>query len=224
MNALQSLTYVYLFLFSSALVAAQQELAVDVKQCVGDTDTFKIDYLTIVCDDYCTWGSNGTYYGTYTLGDNVTTQTPVITNKMWGVTQFSEAVDICVGADGDNVENENGDVCPDAGTYDYETEASLPGSPSSWYSFFGSWIRVTVYSTIDFGDAVVDCQISIKGMSSGQASSNSESFMYTSWSAMMVLGVAAFRMRRRRVIVTEDTDNDGPENVSAVRFIEMTSA
>ena len=70
-------------------------LSVSVQQCTGDTDTFSIDYLSITCDDYCTWGSDGTFTGSYTLGDNVSTDSPVISAKIWGVTAYNETVDIC---------------------------------------------------------------------------------------------------------------------------------
>jgi hypothetical protein len=215
MFPIRFLTYLLLFYVYIPSTLAGQELTVYVEQCTGDTDTFIIDYLTITCDDYCTWGSNGTYYGSYTLGDDVSTETPVVTNKIWGLTHFHDTVDIC---DDGSVVNDNGDQCPGAGTYDYLTEASLPGSPGSWYSFFASWMSFTVHSTIDFGDAVVVCEIKIKGMG---YDSSSSSYM-TKGSALMVFGfAAAFRMKKRRIIVTED-EQEG--NGSATRFVEMTTA
>ena len=203
---------------------AAQELRVWVDECTGDTDTFIIDYLTITCEDYCTWGSNGTYDGSYTLGEDVATETPIVTNKIWGLTRFNDTVDIC---DEGSVSNDDGDRCPDAGTYGYETEASLPGSPNSWYSWIASWMTVTVHSTIDFGDAVVVCKIKIKGMKYEQeeedSSSYSSSYMIAGSSTVMFLGfAAAFNLKKRGIVVAGD--GDGREQLvdePATRFVEM---
>jgi hypothetical protein len=189
-------------------------LSVSVQQCTGDTDTFSIDYLSITCDDYCTWGSDGTFTGSYTLGDNVSTDSPVISAKIWGVTAYNETVDIC---DNGNIYNAYGSYCPDAGTYQYVANTELPGSPNSWYTTFSTWVSFIAYTTIDFGDAVVVCQIKIEGQN---YDSSSSSYMIAG-STMLFVGFAAFRMKKRRVVATED-EQEG--NEYATRFVEMTTA
>ncbi len=144
-----------------------------------------------------------------------------MTNKIWGLRRFNDTVDIC--EDG-SVYNDDGDRCPEAGTYGYETEASLPGSPNSWYAWIASWMTVTVHSTIDFGDAVVVCKIKIKGMKYEEedASSYSSTYMIAG-SSMVFLGfAAAFNWKKRRIVVAGD--GNGREQLvdePATRFVEM---
>ncbi len=190
-------------------------LVVSVKQCSGDTDSFDLDYLAITCEDqgYCTWGSEGTFTGSYTLGDGVSTSYPIVTASIWGSNVYNDTVDIC---DNGNMYNDNGNYCPDAGTYQYSTAATLPGNPSSWYSSFSSWVTFTVYASFDFGDTVTECQISI----SGKNYDYSSSYMIVG-STMLLVGLYALRMKGRRIIVSEDDDN--AENNLDKRFVEMVS-
>jgi hypothetical protein len=222
LRILPSLLFLCTIITTPPSAHAAQELRVWVDECTGDTDVFVIDYLTITCEDYCTWGSNGTYDGSYTLGEDVSTETPVVTNKIWGLRRFNDTVDIC--EDG-SVYNDDGDRCPEAGTYGYETEAILPGSPNSWYAWIASWMTVTVHSTIDFGDAVVVCKIKIKGMKYAEeedSSSYSSTYMIAG-SSMVFLGfAAAFNWKKRRIVVAGD--GNGREQLvdePATRFVEM---
>ena len=215
LNKLSVFTCACLF-FSNApqTLADGQELSVSVSQCQGDTNTFSIDYVTISCDDYCTWGSEATFSGSYTIGNSLSTESPVITAKVWGMTSFDDTVDIC---DNGNVYNDNGDYCPDIGTYGFITSTTVPGSPSSWYATFATWLSFTVYTTFDFGDAVVVCEVNVEGQNYASSSSS----YIISGSALMFVGiVAALRMKNRRRIISTGEDNG---NESATHFVEMTS-
>eukprot|EP00551_Chaetoceros_affinis_P014201 CAMPEP_0203693028 /NCGR_PEP_ID=MMETSP0091-20130426/5067_1 /ASSEMBLY_ACC=CAM_ASM_001089 /TAXON_ID=426623 /ORGANISM="Chaetoceros affinis, Strain CCMP159" /LENGTH=210 /DNA_ID=CAMNT_0050564009 /DNA_START=1 /DNA_END=633 /DNA_ORIENTATION=+ len=193
MRIQQALTYILLLSSASALI-------VSVKQCTGDIDLFNLNYIGITCEDYCTWGSEGTFTGNYTIGDSgVSTEYPVVSASIWGSNIYNNTADIC---DNGNVYNDNGSYCPDAGTYQYSRATTLPGNPSSWYSSFLSWLSFTVYMSFDFGDAVTECEISITGKNYGYSSS---SCMIVG-STMLFVGVGLLvrKMKCRRRIVSED--------------------
>ena len=214
-NNLPFLSTVYIF-FSCVqqTLADGQELSVSVSQCKGDTGIFSIDSLYMACDSYCTWGSDATFTGSYTIGDTLSTDSPIITAKIWGTAAFNDTVDIC---DNGKVYNDNGEYCPDAGTYAFETTTEVPGSPNSWYSSFASWLSFTVYATFDFGDAVVTCDIKIEGQN---YAANSSYIM--SASALMLAGaVFGLRLKKRRRLVT--ANEEGGHEEPATHFVEMTS-
>jgi hypothetical protein len=205
-RAIQTIFYLLVLFVPSA-----RALSVAVQQCTGDTGTFSIDYLAITCEDYCDWGSDGTFTGSYTIGSTLSTETPVISANIWNVEVYNETIDIC---DNGNVYNSYGDYCPNTGTYQYVANTELPGSPNSWYSTFSGWLSFFVYITFDFGDAVVQCKVKIEGQSSGSSSS---SYMIAG-SSVLLAGLAVFRMKRRRTIVLNDEE---AESGSGTRFVEM---
>jgi len=172
-------------------VLADKQFSVISTQCTGDTDYFTVD--SVSCDSYCTWGSKGNISGSYTILTAPSTDTPVITASLLKVKFFDDTVDICHGAT-----DTYGNACPDAGTYAFETQLRLPGSPSSWYSNV-SWPSITVPVTLDFGDANVTCKIRVKGTSK----SSSYSSMILG-SAVVVLGAVAFKRRKRHIAITKE--------------------
>ena len=212
-NLTRFLVYLSLLCIPNAL--AETDLSVTVNQCQGSTDVFTIDSVSLTCDDDnaagCSWGSAATINGTFTIGDGLYTASPYITASLFwenAAAVYSGEVDICVG---------NGN-CPDADTYSFITGITLPGSSSSWYHYWFWYMTIAVWVTLDFGgDQEVACLFLVQG----RDSSSSSSYMIAG-SAMLFVGIAAFGMRKRRRIVTEEDVSleDGP----ATRFIEMNSA
>jgi len=193
--------------FATTALAGSQ-IQVSIKKCTGDTDYFKVDSASLSCDSYCTWGSKATIAGNYTIGNTLSTTEPVIAASLWGATFFNGTVDIC---DGD-VSNDNGDECPDVGTYEFYTTTGLPGSPSSWYNTFSSYLSMTVVTSIDFGDASVQCYIQAEGQNMSSYSS------MIIGSAVIALGLFTFNRRsRRRAITVEELEGASP----STRFVEM---
>ncbi len=255
----KSLTQILVTLF--LCVSSAFSLSVSVNQCTGDTDVFKINRLSISCEDedYCSWGSYGTFTGSYTLGANVATDSPVITAKIWGVSVYNETVRYCLLqtfpypaidfihqtkpcalngmtytlsrsifplyrysfnrqvdiCDNGSIYNSYGSYCPDSGKYKYVAHTELPGSPNSWYTSFTSWLSFVVYITFDFGDAVTYCEVQIEGQNNASSSSS----YLIAGSTMLFVGIVAFRSKKRRIIASEDKQD---ENQYAERFVEMS--
>jgi len=203
---------VYLFLLCIPNALAETDLSVTLQKCQGSTDIFKVDSVSLTCDDDdnaagCSWGSEATINGTFTIGDGIYTASPYISASLFwknAAAVYSGEVDICVG---------NGN-CPDADTYSFITGITLPGSLSSWYQTMTSAMSFAVWVKFDFGD---DQEVACKFLVAGQDGSAYASYMIAG-SAMLFVGIAAFGMRKRRRIVTEEDQlEDGP----ATRFIEM---
>lgn len=193
---------------------ADSQFKVSVKKCTGDTDYFKVDKASLSCDSSCTWGSEATIVGTYTIGNTLSTVEPVITASLWGASLFNDTVDICHG----DVSNDYGDECPDVGTYEFYTTTDLPGSPSSWYKKFSSWLSLKVVTSIDFGDTSVQCNIHVEGQNMSSYSS------MIIGSAVIALGLFSFNRRsRHRAITLEELE--GPEiegTAPSTGFVKMS--
>eukprot|EP00557_Chaetoceros_sp_GSL56_P010795 CAMPEP_0176480592 /NCGR_PEP_ID=MMETSP0200_2-20121128/2360_1 /TAXON_ID=947934 /ORGANISM="Chaetoceros sp., Strain GSL56" /LENGTH=183 /DNA_ID=CAMNT_0017876723 /DNA_START=239 /DNA_END=790 /DNA_ORIENTATION=+ len=169
------------------------------------------------CEDGpCSWGSSATVSGSYTLGDEIATQTPTVSAYTMGFNFFNDTVDIC---DGGSVSNSSdGDKCPSAGTYDYIIETELPGY--SWLDSWMAWFSISISTTFDFGNAEVTCKVKVKSTQSNN-----------SYSTMLIGSVAVgsaliiFRMKRRRNVATRsELENEPkPDHEPSTHFVEMTT-
>ncbi len=185
-------------IFSHFMVAlGDSQLSVNLKSCSGDTQMFTVVSAGIICDNYCTWGSEASLQGTYSIGyyglDN---ESPLITASAWGITVFNRTVDIC---DNGHVSSSSGSTCPASGSYTFSTHARLPNAPTnSWVSSFASYISISVVTDIDFGDDFVQCSFVV----SGSTYNNSSAYFISG--AILFSGLMAFGMaKRRRRIATE---------------------
>ena len=215
MNLLPFLARACLFFsYIHQTLADGQAMSVNITQCTGDTDIFTVDSVSVSCDDDdCGWGSDATFYGSYTIGDTLSTDSPIITAKIWGMDLYDDTVDICNGG---SVYNDNGDYCPDTGTYDFLATSELP-----WYFRFTFWMSSTVYTTFDFGDVVVTCDVKIEASTYSSSSSSSTSYIMSA-SALMITGVVfGLRIKKRRRLVT--ANEEGGHEEPATHFVEMTS-
>jgi hypothetical protein len=207
---LSILTFLF---YSTAIVLANDTVAVIFKTCTGDTSVFKVENVSLSCgDDPCTWGADATVSGNYTFGDEVATETPIVHASFWGLTLFNDTVDIC---DDGTVTNSDGDVCPSIGTYEYYSDTKLPGF--SLLSWLTSWFNIVVSTTFDFGNAEVVCKVQVKGNRSSSSSS-----------AMIVGSVALgsvfviFRMRTRRIVAATEVEHETSSDYEpATHFVEM---
>jgi len=202
----------YLFLLCIPHTFAESDLTVTLNQCQGSTDVFTVDYVSLDCDDDdnvagCSWGSDTTINGTFTIGDGLYTAYPNISASLFwknAAAVYSGEVDICVG---------NGN-CPDADTYSFVTGTTLPGVPHRLYQSWFSSMTIAVWVKFDFGD---DQEVACKFLVAGQEAEIDYSYMVTG-SVILFAGIAAFGMRKRRRIGTEE---DQLEGGPATRFIEM---
>ena len=206
----------FLLLNSAPQALAEKKYIVSVEliECTGDTDVFNIDYLSVTCEDYCTWGSEGNVTGAYTLGNYLPTDFPEVTFTVWGMTGFDETVDIC---DNRTVSNDNGDYCPTNGTYYYYDNLELPGKPETWWAIFLSWftLRATEHLNFDFGEAVIECKVKIEGGNNGFFS-----FAFVGSVAVFWVAVVSRRTNRRYIVtdaVKQKESNEEPQT----RFVEM---
>ncbi len=183
-------------IFSRFIFAlGDSQLSVNLKSCSGDTQTFKVVSAGMNCDNYCTWGSEANFQGTYSIGYyGLENAYPRITASAWGMTVFNGTVDIC---DNGHVSSSSGSTCPATGSYTFSTHADLPNAPS-WVSSFASYISVTLVTDIDFGDDYVQCSFAV----SGRNYNNSSAYFISG--AILFSGLMAFGIvKRRRRIVTE---------------------
>lgn len=207
---------ILLLLFISSVLnlcfaQSQSQLGITVEKCVGDTSIFTVDSGDLSCEDgYCMWGSKGTVSGTYTIGSSLSTTSPVVTASLFGLSFFNHTVDIC---DGGKVSNDNGSYCPTVGTYEFNTDIDLPGSPNSWYVRFSSWLSLTVAVDVDFGDATVDCYLKIEGYNPYNYTNAS---MVVS-SAVLIVGLFAYKRNKHRRVLSKDDFEDPKGN-----FVEMS--
>lgn len=178
------------------------------KKCVGDTDIFDINYASISCYGECTFGSTGTFYATYTIGDELSTTEPFVTVKAFNVEAYNDTVDIC--NDG-TISNKNGYYCPSIGTYSFHTPMTLPGSGDSIYSKLSFWWTMSAYARFDFDDAEVVCQFKIEGRYT-RASQN-----IFGGSAILLVGFFTLRTRRRIIVKEKQSD---PIEIDS-RFVKM---
>jgi hypothetical protein len=212
------LTLLTIFICSQDVFAGDQYISVNLKKCTGDTSVFKVESVSLSCNDGpCDWGSSATLSGNYTIGNENITQTPVVSASIWGVNLFNDTVDIC---DDGKVSNAEGDVCPDAASYEYIVETDIPGF--SWLNPLMSWFSIGVSTTFDFGDASVTCEL--------QAKVNESS---SSYSTMLIGSVAIgsaliiFRMKNRRTVITRrefEMENERTAGYEpSTHFVEMTT-
>ena len=213
-NLTRFLGYLSLLCIPNAL--AETDLSVTLQKCEGSTDVFTVDSVSIDCDDDdnaagCSWGSEATINGTFTIGDDLYTTYPYITASLFwknAAAVYSGNEDICQ-------QNEN---CPDADTYLFITGITLPGSLSSWYQTLTSSMSFAVWVKFHFGS---DQEVACKFIVAGQDSTSAYASYMIAGSAMLFVGfvgIAAFGIRKRcRSVTEEDQLEDGP----ATRYIEM---
>lgn len=207
-----------IFICSRGVFAGDQYLSVNLKRCTGDTSAFKVESVSLSCDDGpCSWGNTATISGNYTLGDNVATESPLVSASIWGIKFFNDTVDIC---DDGTVSNSDGDICPSAGSYEYIVDAELPGF--SWLDPWLSWFNMGVSTTFDFGNATVTCELQVASNDSNK-----------SYSTMIIGSVAIgsaliiFKMKNRRTVLTRrefEMENEPKSDYEpSTHFVEMTT-
>jgi hypothetical protein len=150
----------------------------------------------------------GAFSATFTIGDELSTSSPFVTVKMFNIEAYNNTIDICNNG---QVSNDYGYYCPSVGTYSIHTPTTIPGSKNSLYAKYCLWLAFSVYVTLDFGDAEVDCRFKVEGRY------KSASQTIVSGSAIVLVGLFSVRSRKRRLALK----NDQTSEISPSYFVEM---
>jgi hypothetical protein len=189
-------------------IFADSKLSVYKKKCTGNTEMFDINYASISCYGGCTFGSEGSFSATFTIGDELLTTSPFVTARIFNIEAYNDTIDIC--NDG-QLSNDNGYYCPSVGKYSIHNPTTLPGSKDSLYSKYWPWLAFSAYATFDFGDAEVECQFKVEGRYTNASQS------IVSGSIILLLGIFSVRVRKRRLVDKAQQES----RTSSSYFVEM---
>lgn len=96
--------------------------------------------------------------------------------------------------------------CPDAGTYSFRVNATLPNPKT--FSVFSSSFHMTVVTIFDFGDEDVLCSFSVTSRNYMYGGSSGSSGTTTVSAVFLFLGAAICMKKRRRVVSSSDEDQE----------------
>mmetsp|Transcript_16828 Transcript_16828/g.46473 ORF Transcript_16828/g.46473 Transcript_16828/m.46473 type:complete len:218 (-) Transcript_16828:105-758(-) len=182
--------------------ASSAAVQVTMQGCSGGSLSF--DSLSMSCaDSYCTWGSEATISGSYTLSSDLSSgDTPVkVTASMLGITVYDGQAQLCKG-----VESTTGSSCPSAGTYSFSTKETLPLSDDKWYSSISGGL-LTAKIKANFQDLGSTCTFQVKIRKSGYSMTRTATI--TGAALAFVGAIVTIAMKRRRVATIDLAAEEG---------------
>lgn len=197
-------------------VAQAVEFTVTFNKCVGSTEVLDVTQAVFTCDGLCTWGSTATVAAEVALGDDfanyygadVTASLKAGSLKAYEFMN-EENVDLCEYA---GIEN-----CQDggAGTYNIETELTIPDGSGHWASSIANAVFGTAEATIDFGnDRVIVCSANVQGAMAGYTKA-----AIGGVSLIAVGLIALVLLRRRKRSKNNEVSDQGAPNSSFARMV-----
>lgn len=198
-------------------VAQAVEFTVTFNKCNGSTEVLDISDALFTCDGLCTWGSTATVAAEVELGEDfanyygadVTASLKAASFKAYEFLN-EENMDLCEYAGVEDCQAAAG-----AGTFNFETELTIPDGSDHWISSVANGLFGTAEATIDFGnDRVIVCSANVQGAMAGYTKA-----AVGGVAALAVGLIALVLLRRRRRSKNNEVSDQGAPNSSFARMV-----